>query len=148
MGEDARDRGVHFLLAPGVNIYRTSLNGRNMEYFGEDLYLASRIAVGFIEGLQSKSVAATVKHFAANNTEHDRQNINAIIDERTLREIYLPAFEAAVKEAHVGAECQDKTRPQAPQSIGCIFLFGMMSIGDRLKSMQGLNAWYIQFRNA
>jgi beta-glucosidase len=74
-----------------------------MEYFGEDPFLASRIAVGYIEGVQSKGVSATVKHFAANNSEYDRHRINSVIDERTLRELYLPAFEAAVTESHVGA---------------------------------------------
>lgn len=103
MARDARARGVGILLAPGVNIYRSPLNGRNFEYFGEDPYLASRTAVGFIEGVQSQGVVATVKHFAANNSEYDRHNLNAIVDERTLREIYLPAFEASVREAHVGA---------------------------------------------
>jgi beta-glucosidase len=103
LGDDARARGVNFLLGPGVNIYRSPLNGRNMEYLGEDPYLAGRIAVGYIDGVQSKGVSATVKHFAANNSEFDRAQINAVIDERTLREIYLPAFEAAVKQSHVGA---------------------------------------------
>jgi beta-glucosidase len=103
LGEDARARGVNFLLAPGVNIYRSPLNGRNMEYFGEDPYLAGRIDVGYIDGVQSQGVSATVKHFAANNSEYDRHRIDSIIDERTLRELYLPAFEAAVTEAHVGA---------------------------------------------
>lgn len=103
LGQDARARGVNFLLAPGVNIYRSPLNGRNMEYFGEDPYLAGRMAVGYIEGVQSQGVSATVKHFAANNSEYDRHRINTFVDERTLRELYLPAFEAAVKEAHVGA---------------------------------------------
>jgi beta-glucosidase len=103
LGQDARARGVNFLLAPGVNIYRSPLNGRNMEYFGEDPYLAARMAVGYINGVQSQGVSATVKHFAANNSEYDRHRINSIIDERTLRELYLPTFEAAVKEAHVGA---------------------------------------------
>ena len=103
MAHDARARGVGILLAPGVNIYRSPLNGRNFEYFGEDPYLASLTAVGFIEGVQSQGVVATVKHFAANNSEYDRHNLNAIVDERTLREIYLPAFEASVREAHVGA---------------------------------------------
>jgi beta-glucosidase len=103
MGRDARARGVNFLLAPGVNIYRSPLNGRNFEYAGEDPFLAARTAVGFIEGVQDEGVVATVKHFAANNSEFDRHNLNSIVDERTLREIYLPAFEASVKEAHVGA---------------------------------------------
>ena len=103
LGQDARARGVNFLLAPGVNIYRSPLNGRNMEYFGEDPYLAGRIAVGYIDGVQSMGVSATVKHFAANNSEYDRHRVNSIIDERTLRELYLPVFEAAVTQAHVGA---------------------------------------------
>jgi len=102
-GQDARARGVHFLLGPGVNIYRAPLNGRSFEYFGEDPFLASRTAVGYIKGLQSQGVSATVKHFMGNNSEFDRHNVDSIIDERTMREIYLPTFEAAVKEAHVGA---------------------------------------------
>jgi len=101
LGEDARARGVHFLLGPGVNIYRAPMNGRNFEYFGEDPFLASRTAVAYIEGLQSKGVCATIKHFMGNNSEYDRHNVDSIIDERTMREIYLPTFEAAVKEAHV-----------------------------------------------
>ena len=102
-GQDARARGVHFLLGPGVNIYRSPLNGRSFEYFGEDPFLAARTAVGYIKGLQSQGVSATVKHFMGNNSEFDRHNVDSIIDERTMREIYLPTFEAAVKEAHVGA---------------------------------------------
>jgi beta-glucosidase len=103
IGRDARARGVHFLLGPGVNIYRAPMCGRNFEYFGEDPFLAARMAVGYIEGLQSQGVSATVKHFMGNNSEYDRHNSDSLIDERTMREIYLPAFEAAVKEAHVGA---------------------------------------------
>jgi beta-glucosidase len=103
LGRDARSRGVGFLLAPGVNIYRAPMNGRNFEYLGEDPYLAGRIATAYIRGVQSQGVVATVKHFACNNSEFDRHNSNSIVDERTLREIYLPAFEAAVKEGHVGA---------------------------------------------
>jgi beta-glucosidase len=103
IGRDARAKGVHFLLGPGVNIYRAPMNGRNFEYFGEDPFLASRIAVGYIRGVQSQGVSATVKHFLGNNSEFDRHNVDSVIDERTLREIYLPVFEAAVKEAHVGA---------------------------------------------
>ncbi len=103
LGRDCRAKGVHFLLAPGVNINRAPMNGRNFEYFGEDPFLASRIAVGYINGVQSQGVSATIKHFLGNNSEFDRHNTDSIIDERTLREIYLPAFEAAVKEAHVGA---------------------------------------------
>ena len=103
IGSDARAKGVHFLLGPGVNIYRAPMNGRNFEYFGEDPFLASRIAVGYIKGVQSQGVSATIKHFMGNNSEFDRHNTDSIIDERTMREIYLPVFEAAVKEAHVGA---------------------------------------------
>jgi len=103
LGRDARAKGVHFLLGPGVNIYRAPMNGRNFEYFGEDPLLASRIAVGYINGVQSQGVSATIKHFMGNNSEFDRHNTDSIIDERTMREIYLPVFEAAVKEANVGA---------------------------------------------
>ena len=103
IGRDARAKGKHFLLGPGVNIYRSPLNGRNFEYFGEDPFLASRIAVSYIEGVQSQGVAATVKHYMGNNSEFDRHNSDSVIDERAMREIYLPVFEAAVKEAHVAA---------------------------------------------
>jgi beta-glucosidase len=103
VGQDARARGVHFMLGPGVNIYRSPMNGRNFEYFGEDPFLAARTAVAYIEGVQSQGVSSTVKHFMGNNSEFDRHNTESIIDERTMREIYLPAFEAAVKEANVGA---------------------------------------------
>ncbi|TAM84739.1 MAG: glycosyl hydrolase [Acidobacteria bacterium] len=103
LGEDARVRGVHFLLGPGVNIYRAPMNGRNFEYFGEDPCLGGQIVAGYIEGVQSERVVATVKHYDANNSEYDRHGINSIIDPRTLREIYLPIFEAAVRQGHVGA---------------------------------------------
>jgi beta-glucosidase len=103
IGRDARSRGANFLLGPGVNIYRSPLDGRNYEYFGEDPWLDSRIAVNYIEGVQSEHVSATVKHYVANDSEYDRHNTDSIVDERTLREIYLPVFEAAVSEAHVGA---------------------------------------------
>lgn len=103
IGRDARVRGVHFMLGPGVNIYRAPLNGRNFEYFGEDPFLAARTAVAYINGMQSQGVSPTIKHFMGNNSEFDRHNSDSIIDERTMREIYLPVFEAAVKEAHVGA---------------------------------------------
>lgn len=103
IGDDARARGVNFLLAPGVDIYRAPMNGRNFEYFGEDPYLSAHTTVPYIEGVQSQGVIATVKHFAANDEEWDRHNVSSDVDERTLREIDLPAFEAAVKVAHVGA---------------------------------------------
>ena len=103
IGRDARAKGKHFHLGPGVNIYRSPLNGRNFEYLGEDPFLGSRIAVGYIQGVQSQGVASTVKHYMGNNSEFDRHNTDSVIDERTMREIYLPIFEAAVKEAHVAA---------------------------------------------
>ncbi|HET9743643.1 MAG TPA: glycoside hydrolase family 3 C-terminal domain-containing protein [Terriglobales bacterium] len=103
IGEDARARGVHFLLGPGVNIQRAPMCGRNFEYFGEDPFLAGQTAVAYIKGVQSEGVIATIKHYMGNNSEYDRHNTDPEIDERTMREIYLPAFEAAVKEAKVGA---------------------------------------------
>ena len=103
IGRDALSRGASYLLGPGVNIYRAPLNGRNFEYFGEDPFLAGRIAVGYISGVQSQNVSATIKHYAANNSEYFRFTEDSIVSERALREIYLPAFEAAVKQAHVGS---------------------------------------------
>lgn len=103
LGRDARSRGAAFLLGPGVNIYRAPMNGRNFEYFGEDPFLASNIAVSYIRGVQQEGVSATVKHFLGNNSEYLRHDTDSVIDERTLREIYMPAFEAAVKTAKVGA---------------------------------------------
>ncbi|MDI1256784.1 MAG: glycoside hydrolase family 3 C-terminal domain-containing protein [Flavobacterium sp.] len=103
LGKDARERGVHILLAPGVNIYRSPINGRNFEYLGEDPFLAGKMASAYIKGVQSQKVVATVKHFAANNQEWDRNNVSSDMDERTLQEIYLPAFKMAVQEGKVGA---------------------------------------------
>ena len=99
LGEEALYRGKSMILGPGVNIYRTPLGGRNFEYMGEDPYLASRMVVPYIKGLQSKGVAACVKHYALNNDEEYRHQVNVIISDRALHEIYLPAFKAAVQEA-------------------------------------------------
>lgn len=103
LGQDARARGVHILLGPGVNICRSPLGGRGFEYFGEDPFLASRTAVAYIQGVQSQGVMATVKHFALNNLEYDRHHTNSIADERTINEIYFPAFKAAVEEGKVAS---------------------------------------------
>ena len=100
---DAKARGVQVVLGPGVNIYRAPLCGRNYEYFGEDPWLSGEVAVNYILGVQSKGVMATVKHFAANNQERSRHSMSSDVDERTLMEIYFPAFRRAVQEAGVGA---------------------------------------------
>ncbi len=101
IGEEAKTRKKDILLGPAVNITRTPLNGRTFEYFSEDPLLNAKLTVGYIKGVQQSGVAACVKHFAANNQETNRGKIDVKMDERTLREIYLPAFKAAVQEAHV-----------------------------------------------
>ena len=98
LAEEALYRGKHVILGPGVNINRTPFNGRNFEYMGEDPWLASRMVVPYIQGLQSKGVAACVKHYALNNDEEYRHQVNVIVSDRALHEIYLPAFKAAVQE--------------------------------------------------
>ena len=103
IGEEARYRNKNVLLGPGVNIYRTPLNGRNFEYMGEDPFLASKMVVPYIQGVQANGVAACVKHFALNNQEVDRHTVNVNVDDRTLYEIYLPAFKAAVQEGKAWA---------------------------------------------
>lgn len=103
LGRDCQARNVNILLGPAVNIYRAPMCGRNFEYMGEDPYLTSRICVEYIKGVQDQGVMATVKHFVANNSDYDRNNISNDIDERTLNEIYFPAYKAAVQEAEVGA---------------------------------------------
>lgn len=103
LADDCRARGVSILLGPGVNIYRAPMCGRNFEYFGEDPYLSGETAVHYILGVQEKGVMATVKHFAANNQEKARHTMSSDVDERTLQEIYFPAFRKAVQEGGVGA---------------------------------------------
>lgn len=98
LGIDCRAVGIHVLLAPGINLYRSPLCGRNFEYLGEDPELAGLIAAAYIRGVQSQGVAATVKHLAANNQEYDRHGISSDVDERTLREVYLRPFELAITE--------------------------------------------------
>ena len=103
IGRDARARGVHYMLGPGTNIYRSPRNGRNFEYFGEDPFLAGEMDAGYITGMQAEGVSATVKHYIGNNSEYLRHDSDSIIDERTLHEIYLVPFEVAVKKGQVGA---------------------------------------------
>ncbi len=98
LGEEALYRGKDMILGPGVNIFRTPLNGRNFEYMGEDPYLASRMVVPYVQGLQQNGVAACVKHYALNNDEEYRHQVNVVVSDRALHEIYLPAFKAAVTE--------------------------------------------------
>lgn len=99
LGEEARTKGAHVLLAPTVNLHRHPLAGRNFECYSEDPHLTARLAVGFVRGVQSNDVGVTVKHFVANDSEFERMTISSEVDERTLREIYLVPFEAVVKEA-------------------------------------------------
>ncbi|MCI1648015.1 MAG: glycoside hydrolase family 3 C-terminal domain-containing protein [Bacteroides sp.] len=103
IGEEARYRNKTVLLGPGVNIYRTPLNGRNFEYMGEDPYLSSQMVVPYVQGVQQNGVAACVKHFALNNQEVNRHATNVIVDDRALYEIYLPAFKAAVQQGKAWA---------------------------------------------
>lgn len=103
IGEEARYRNKTVLLGPGVNIYRSPLNGRNFEYMGEDPYLAGKMVVPYVQGVQQNGVAACVKHYALNNQEVNRHTTNVIIDDRALYEIYLPAFKAAVQEGNAWA---------------------------------------------
>jgi beta-glucosidase len=103
MGQEAYDKGINVMLGPGMNIARIATNGRNFEYFGEDPFLAGRMVSSAIRGIQSKPVLAQAKHYAANNQETDRNTISSEVAERTMREIYLPAFEAAVKQGHAAS---------------------------------------------
>ena len=103
IGEEARYRNKTVLLGPGVNIYRSPLNGRNFEYMGEDPYLAGKMVVPYVKGVQQNGVAACVKHYALNNSESNRHTVNVNVDDRTLYEIYLPAFKAAVQEGDAWA---------------------------------------------
>src|SRR5260370_11820102 len=102
VGKEARSKGVHIMLAPAVNIHRAPICGRNFEYLGEDPYLAGQMAASYVKGVQGQGVVTTVKHFALNNQEYDRHHISSHADDRTVQEIYLPAFKAAV-DAGVGA---------------------------------------------
>jgi beta-glucosidase len=103
MGQEAHDKGINVMLGPGMNIARIATNGRNFEYFGEDPFLAGTMVAQAIRGIQSNPVLAQAKHYAANNQENNRMGVSAEVGERTMREIYLPAFEAAIKQGHAGS---------------------------------------------
>ena len=103
LASDCKARGVHILLGPAVNIYRAPMCGRNFEYMGEDPYLAAQTSTEYIKGLQDNGVMGVIKHFAANFQEYDRNYVSSDIDERTLHEIYFPAFKSAVQKAETGA---------------------------------------------
>src|ERR1035438_5905812 len=109
IGQEARARGKDIMLGPGVNILRTPLCGRNFEYLGEDPLLSGMMCSGYIRGEQSQDISSCVKHFALNNQEFERGSINVEVDERALREIYLPAFKAAVQEGGVSSVIDRKS---------------------------------------
>jgi beta-glucosidase len=114
LGTEARTKGARVLLAPTVNLHRTPIGGRNFECMSEDPYLTARICVEYVNGLQSEGVAACIKHFVGNDTEFERNTINSVIDERTLRELYLVPFEAAVRDADVQAVMTSYNRINGP----------------------------------
>lgn len=129
IGEEAKAKNRQVIYGPCVNIHRTPQSGRDYENYSEDPYLTARLAVGYIEGMQSQGVSACVKHFVCNNQETHRHDINVIVDERTLHEIYLPAFEAAIKEAHVWS-----IMPAFNQVNGTWMAHNKLLIGDMLKT--------------
>jgi beta-glucosidase len=103
IGKESRARNNHFMLGPAMNIHRAPMNGRNFEYLGEDPFLAGKIAATFIQGMQQEGVMATAKHYMGNYQEYNRHKISSDMDERTMREIYLPAFQASVTEGNAAA---------------------------------------------
>ena len=130
LAEQTLAKGRTCILGPCVGIHRFPLNGRNFESFGEDPWLSSRLGVDVIRGVQSRGVIATVKHFAVNDQEWERREVNAIVDERTLREIHLPAFEAAVREAGVWAVMTSYNRINGPHASQCDALINGILKGD------------------
>ena len=122
MGEEAAAQGVSVLLGPGLNIKRSPLCGRNFEYFSEDPYLAGKMAAAYVRGIQKNGVAACPKHFAVNSQELRRMASDSIVDERTLREIYLTGFEMVVKEAHpktIMSATTSSTAPTPTRTLTC-----------------------------
>ncbi|MFT3828978.1 MAG: glycoside hydrolase family 3 C-terminal domain-containing protein [Opitutaceae bacterium] len=130
LAEETLAKGRACILGPCVGIHRFPLNGRNFESYGEDPWLSSRLAVDVIRGIQSHGVIATVKHFAVNDQEWERREVNALVDERTLREIHLPAFEAAVTEADVWAVMTSYNRINGPHASQCAPLINGILKGD------------------
>lgn len=124
IGVEARNKGTgsQVLLGPAINIHRSPLNGRNGEYFSEDPFLAARLTVDYVEGMQSTGVAACLKHYAANNEEQDRMDVDVRVSERALREIYLPAFEAGVKEAHAWSAMAAYNKINGPHATASRYL--------------------------
>lgn len=124
IGVEAQNKGtgVQVMLGPAINIHRSPLGGRNGEYFSEDPYLAGRLAVGYVLGMQSTGTAACIKHYAANNEEVDRDNVNVQVSERALREIYLPAFEAGAKEGHAWTLMSSYNRINGPHATANEYL--------------------------
>ncbi|MDQ2800276.1 MAG: glycosyl hydrolase, partial [Armatimonadota bacterium] len=118
IGVEAQNKGtgVQVMLGPAINIHRSPLGGRNGEYFSEDPFLAGRLAVGYVQGMQSVGTAACIKHYAANNEEVDRSDVNVHVSERALREIYLPAFEAGAKEGHAWTLMSSYNRVNGPHN--------------------------------
>ena len=116
IGEEAKDQGVGLVLGPGANLKRNPLCGRNFEYFSEDPYLAGKLAAGFIRGVEARGIGTSLKHFAVNSQEYRRFTSDSVLDERTLRELYLTAFEIAVKEGKPST-CLLYTSP-SPRDLG------------------------------
>ncbi len=122
LAQEVKSKGAHVSLAPTVNIQRSVTNGRNFECYSEDPILTAELAVGYIAGLQGAGISATIKHFIGNESEIERTTMSSDIDERTLREVYLVPFEAAVKRGKSGGSCRLTTRSAGPirqRTIGC-----------------------------
>jgi beta-glucosidase len=130
LGLEARAKGARMLLAPTVNLHRTPIGGRNFECMSEDPYLTARIAVAYVGGLQAEGVAACIKHFIGNDTEFERNTIDSRIDERTLRELYMVPFEAAVKEAGVMSVMTSYNRINGPWAADSVEMIDTVLRGE------------------
>ncbi len=130
LGKEARAKGVRVLLAPTVNLHRTPIGGRNFECMSEDPYLTARTAVAYVRGLQAEGVAACIKHFIGNDTEFERNSIDSRIDERTLRELYMVPFEAAVKEAGVLSVMTSYNRINGPWAADSVEMIDTVLRGE------------------